>query len=125
MSAHAVATAIEEEARAFCRSRMTGRADQDLAAKDAHCKRITDLIRKLRPLIGTVEKRSFGSRGELVSLALGESAKGSLLRLKPETVSGLLVGGDPEVGHRPGSQNRLRGLLGFYSAPGASGSPRP
>lgn len=64
MSAHAVATAIEEEARAFCRSRMTGRADQDLAAKDAHCKRIADLIRKLRPLIGTVEKRSFGSRGE-------------------------------------------------------------
>ncbi|MDH2313348.1 hypothetical protein [Methylobacterium brachiatum] len=64
MSAHAVATAIEEEARAFCRSRMTGRADQDLAAKDEHCKRITALIRQLRSKIGTVEKRSFGSRGE-------------------------------------------------------------
>ena len=49
MSAHAVATAIEEEARAFCRSRMTGRADQDLAAKDEHCKAVLALIRKLRP----------------------------------------------------------------------------
>lgn len=64
MSAHAIATAIEEEARAFCRSRMTGRADEDLAAKDAHCKRIAALVRRIRSQIGVPEKRSFGSRGE-------------------------------------------------------------
>ncbi|MFB0490206.1 hypothetical protein ABIE45_002792 [Methylobacterium sp. OAE515] len=63
MSAHAIVTAIEEEARAFCRSRMTGRADQDLDAKDAHCKRIAALVRQLRPQLGTVEKRTFGQNG--------------------------------------------------------------
>lgn len=55
MSAHAIATAIDEEARAFCRSRMTGRPDADLEAKDAHCKRILALVAKLRRQIGIPE----------------------------------------------------------------------
>ena len=55
MSAHAVATAIDEEARAFCRSRMTGRPDVDLETKDAHCKRILALVAKLRRQIGIPE----------------------------------------------------------------------
>ena len=64
MSAHAIVTAIEEESVALCRLRSTGRADIDLAARDHHCRRIRALIRKLRPLIGTVEKRSFGVTGQ-------------------------------------------------------------
>ena len=64
MSAHSIVTAIEEESLALCRLRSTGRADVDLEARDLHCRRIRSLIRKLRPLIGTVEKRSFGARGE-------------------------------------------------------------
>ena len=55
MSAHAIATAIDEEARAFCRSRMTGRPDTDLETKDAHCKRIMALVAKLRRQIGIPE----------------------------------------------------------------------
>jgi len=55
MSAHAVATAIEDEARAFCRSRMTGRQDADLETKDAHCKRILSLVSQLRRQIGIPE----------------------------------------------------------------------
>ncbi len=55
MSAHALATAIEEEARAFARSRMTGRQDADLEAKDAHCKRIAALVARLRKQIGIPE----------------------------------------------------------------------
>ncbi|MDP4005082.1 hypothetical protein [Methylobacterium sp. NEAU K] len=64
MSAHAIVTAIEEESLALCRLRATGRQDVDLAARDHHCRRIRSLIRQLRPLIGIVEKRSFGIRGE-------------------------------------------------------------
>jgi hypothetical protein len=36
----------------------------DLAAKDAHCKRIAALVRQLRSKIGTVEKRTFGQNGK-------------------------------------------------------------
>lgn len=55
MSAHALATAIEEEARAFSRSRMTGRQDADLEAKDLHCQRVIALVAKLRKQIGIPE----------------------------------------------------------------------
>ena len=60
MSAHATATAIEQEAEAFCRRRFVGTADY-LEAKDAHCKRIRALIRQLRPQLGTVEMLSLGT----------------------------------------------------------------
>ncbi|WP_020094988.1 hypothetical protein [Methylobacterium sp. 285MFTsu5.1] len=63
MSAHAIVTAIEEESLALCRLRATGRQDVDLAARDHHCRRIRSLIRQLRPLIGTIEKRTFGHNG--------------------------------------------------------------
>ena len=74
MSAHAIVTAIEEESLALCRLRATGRQDVDLEARDHHCRRIRSLIRQLRPLIGTVEKRTF--------CASGQSTKG-----KPFTVA--------------------------------------
>lgn len=64
MSAHAIVTAIEEESNALCRLRATGRQDVDLEARDHHCRRIRSLIRQLRPLIGTVEKRTFGLSGQ-------------------------------------------------------------
>lgn len=68
MSAHSIVTAIEDELVALCRLRITGRADVDMATRDAHCRKARSLIRKLRPLIGTVEPHSFGS--------VGTSAKG-------------------------------------------------
>lgn len=55
MSAHQIATAIEEEARAFSRSRLTGRADADLIAKDEHCRRIVALVARLQRQIGIPE----------------------------------------------------------------------
>ena len=60
MSAHATATAIEQEAEAFCRRRFTDQADY-LEAKDAHCKRVRALVRKLRREIGVPEMLSFGT----------------------------------------------------------------
>lgn len=55
MSAHALATAIEEEARAFGRARLTGRPDADLEAKDEHCQRLVALVARLRKQIGIPE----------------------------------------------------------------------
>jgi len=60
MSAHATLTAIEQEASAFCARRFRDQADY-LEAKDAHCKRIRALVRKLRPLLGTTEMLSLGT----------------------------------------------------------------
>ena len=66
MSAHQIATAIEDEAAAFCRLRFRGTEDY-LEAKDAHCQRITGLIRQLRCAIGTTERLGFavGRRGSV------------------------------------------------------------
>lgn len=76
MSAHATLMAIEQEARAFCRRRFTDQADY-LEAKDAHCKRVRALVRKLRTQIGVPEKlslgagrRSFGGRSFSVELRM-------------------------------------------------------
>lgn len=63
MTAHAIVTAIEDEARALARLRVTGRQDVDLAERDEHCQRVLRLIRQLRPLIGTTEPQSFGTGG--------------------------------------------------------------
>lgn len=60
MSAHQIATAIEDEAAAFCRLRFAGTAEY-LEAKDAHCKRIRRLVRDLRQAIGTTELLSLGT----------------------------------------------------------------
>ncbi|KQO88876.1 hypothetical protein ASF36_23910 [Methylobacterium sp. Leaf90] len=60
MSAHATLTAIEQEARAFCRRRFRDQADY-LEAKDSHCKRVRTLVRKLRREIGVPEMLSFGT----------------------------------------------------------------
>lgn len=60
MSAHATATAIEQEAEAFCRRRFTD-AGAYLEEKDAHCKRVRALVRKLRREIGVPEMLSFGT----------------------------------------------------------------
>ncbi|WP_238296776.1 hypothetical protein [Methylobacterium soli] len=55
-----IATAIEEEAAAFCRRRFHGTADY-LEAKDEHCKRVAALVRQLRPLIGVPPALSLGT----------------------------------------------------------------
>ena len=60
MSAHRIATAIEEEAAAFCRRRFTDQAEY-LEAKDSHCKRVQRLVRDLRRAIGTPEMLSLGT----------------------------------------------------------------
>jgi hypothetical protein len=60
MSAHRIATAIEDEAAAFCRRRFTCTADY-LEEKDAHCKRIQRLVRDLRRAIGVPEQLSLGT----------------------------------------------------------------
>ena len=81
MSAHATATAIEQEAEAFCRRRFTDQADY-LEAKDAHCKRVRALVRKLRAQIGVPEKlslgtgrRTFGGRSFSVELRMPSARK--------------------------------------------------
>ncbi|UMY19115.1 hypothetical protein MMB17_07400 [Methylobacterium organophilum] len=68
MSAHAIVTAIEQEAEAFCRRRYRDQAEY-LEAKDAHCKRIRALVWQLRRQIGVPEmlslatgRRSYGGR---------------------------------------------------------------
>lgn len=60
MSAHAIATAIEQEADAFGRRRFRDQAEY-LEAKDAHCKRIRKLVRQLRPQLGLPEMLSLGT----------------------------------------------------------------
>ncbi|MBB5762420.1 hypothetical protein HNR01_002040 [Methylorubrum rhodesianum] len=60
MSAHATLTAIEQEARAFCRRRFRDQAEY-LEAKDAHCKRILALVSKGRRQVGIPEMLSFGT----------------------------------------------------------------
>ncbi|GLS44384.1 hypothetical protein GGR33_004635 [Methylobacterium brachythecii] len=60
MSAHAIATAIEQEVSAFRNLRFRDQAEY-LEAKDAHCARIRSLVRQLRPKIGVPEMLSFGT----------------------------------------------------------------
>ncbi len=60
MTAHAIATAIEQEAAAFARTRFRDQAEY-LEAKDAHCKRLRSLVRQLRPTIGMPEMLSLGT----------------------------------------------------------------
>jgi hypothetical protein len=63
MSAHAIVTAIEDEVRRYRASRLAGRAESDVMAKDGHCAAMLLLIRRLRPQLGTVEKKTFGQNG--------------------------------------------------------------
>lgn len=81
MSAHATLTAIEQEARAFCRLRFIDAASY-LEAKDAHCKRVDRLVRQLRREIGVPEmlslgtgRRSFGGRSFSVELRMPRARK--------------------------------------------------
>lgn len=81
MSAHATLTAIEQEARAFCRLRFTDAASY-LEAKDSHCKRVDALVRKLRRQIGVPEmlslgtgRRSYGGRTFSVELRMPRARK--------------------------------------------------
>ncbi|KQQ39063.1 hypothetical protein ASF58_23265 [Methylobacterium sp. Leaf125] len=81
MTAHQVAHAIEEEARAFRRLRFKD-APSYLEAKDAHCTRIINLSRSLARAIGTPEllsiapgQRRVGGRNIRVELRTRVPAK--------------------------------------------------
>ena len=81
MSAHATLTAIEQEAEAFCRRRFTDAAAY-IEEKDAHCKRVRALVRRLRAQIGVPEKlslgtgrRTFGGRSFSVELRMPRARK--------------------------------------------------
>ncbi|GJD92904.1 hypothetical protein [Methylobacterium iners] len=60
MTAHEIAHAIEDEARAFSRARFTDQASY-LEAKDAHCRRMINLSMSIARELGTPPRLSLGT----------------------------------------------------------------